>query len=328
MEIKVINKAIIDDVYTMLDAIQANKEALAIYSRNGSIIPLRTNIDVTAFEGQSLYMPGYAADAHALGVKIVSVYPNNIAKGIPSVPSTMVLIDDETGQVIALLDGTYLTQVRTGAVAGAATDLLARQDSKVFTIFGAGGQAESQVDAVLAVRDIEQVYVCDLDEARREAFAAHIAEKHHVKAEAAASAEDAVRQSDIITCVTTTRRPLFDASWLKAGAHVNGIGSYTPEMQEIPAEAILNADGVYVDTFDGVLNEAGDFIKPISEGMFTNKIITGELGDVVNGTVVGRKDASQITVFKSTGSAVMDVVNARRIYEKALAHNAGDSINL
>lgn len=286
-----------DEVYTIKDAIQANKDALEIYSKGDSIIPLRTNIDVSEHEGQSLYMPRYAKDAHALGVKIVSVYPNNIHKGIPSIPSTMVLIDDETGQVNALIDGTYLTQVRTGAVAGAATDLLARKDSKVFTIFGAGGQAECQVDAVLATRNIETIYVCDLDEARCESFAKHMAEKHQVKVIPTSNSEQAVRESDIITCVITTSKPLFDASWVKEGTHINGIGSYTPQMQEIPAEAILNATGVYVDTRDGVLNEAGDFITPINEGLFDPSIITGELGEVVRGSVKGRQSESEITVF-------------------------------
>lgn len=328
MKIKVLDKESIDKVYTISDAIQANKDAFAIYSKGASDIPLRTNIDVKEYNGQSLYMPGYAKDAHALGVKIVSVYPDNINKGIPSVPSTMVLIDDETGQVIALLDGTYLTQVRTGAVAGAATDVLARKDAKVFTIFGAGGQAEGQVAAVLDVRDIEKVYVCDLDKVRSQEFADSMSKKHGIPFVVAEDSAKAVRESDIITCVTTTRRPLFNPEDVKAGTHINGIGSYTPEMQEINSETIKNADGVYVDTRDGVLNEAGDFIIPIEKGIFDEKIITGELGEVINKTAPGRFSDDQITVFKSTGSAVLDVVNARRIYDKAVSLGEGPEISL
>ncbi|MGO2603926.1 MAG: ornithine cyclodeaminase family protein, partial [Alkalibacterium gilvum] len=149
-------------VFEMKEAIQADKDALALYSAEEVDIPLRINLDVPEEEGRSLYMPGYAAKAHALGVKIVSVYPKNIEKGLTSVPATMVLVDTETGQVCSIMDGTYLTQLRTGAVAGAATDLLARNDSSVFTLVGTGGQAETQLEAVLAVRPIRKVYVFDI----------------------------------------------------------------------------------------------------------------------------------------------------------------------
>lgn len=328
MNISIINKDLIQEVYTMSDAIQANKDALAIYSKGGSNIPLRVNIDVPNQEGQSLYMPGYAADADALGVKIVSVYPHNIEKNIPSVPSTMVLIDPETGQVNALIDGTFLTQMRTGAVAGAATDILARKDAEIFTIFGTGGQAEEQVAAVLDVRDIKKVYVCDLNEERSVDFAQRMQERFNVEFVVAPSMEQAVKEADIITAVTTTTRPLFPMEFVKKGAHINGIGSYTPQMQEIGADVIMEADKVYCDTLDGVIHEAGDFIVPINEGLFTQDIILGELGQVINGEVQGRHNDKEITVFKSTGSAVMDVVNARRIYENAIDSNKAESISL
>ena len=171
MKILILNEEDIKKVFSMKEAIKAAKDSLVSYSSGDAIIPLRTNIDVKEASGNSLYMPGYAASSRALGVKIVSVYPNNVNKGIASVPATMILLDEETGQVCALIDGTYLTQLRTGAVSGAATELLSREDSEIFTIFGTGGQAQSQVEAVLAVRDIKQVRVFGLNKDKAEVFA-------------------------------------------------------------------------------------------------------------------------------------------------------------
>lgn len=328
IEIRVLNKEIIDEVFTIKDSIEADKEALSIYSKGHSEIPLRVNIDVKDHHGQSLYMPGYTADAKALGVKIVSVYPDNINRGIPSVPSTMVLLDDETGQVVALIDGTYLTQVRTGAVAGAATDILARSDSKTFTMFGAGGQAPGQIAAIMAVRPIEKAYICDLDKERAKQLAEQMSATYGIPFMVPETTEEAVRASDIISCATTTKRPLFKAEWVQPGTHINGIGSYTPEMHEIDSGVLVRAEGIYVDTRDGVLNESGDLIIPIREGVINESQITGELGEVINGNAPGRRSDEGITFFKSTGSAVMDIVNARKIYEKALEKQKGQIIYL
>ena len=152
--------------------------------------------------------------------------------------------------------------------------------------------------------------------------------KHNVEFVVAPSVEEAVGNADIITCVTTTTRPLFSADLVKPGTHINGIGSYTPQMQEIGADVLIKAGGVYCDTVDGVVNEAGDLIIPLEAGTFTKDIIKGELGQVINGEVVGRTSEEEITVFKSTGSAVLDVVNARRIYEKAVSSSKAESISI
>lgn len=330
MKIVVLSEEDIKKVFTMEDAIQADKDALEIYSKGESVIPLRTKLDVPKEEGQSLYMTGYAAAASALGVKIVSVYPHNIEKGLTSVPATMVLVNDETGEVCSIMDGTYLTRIRTGAVAGAATDILSRKNSKIFTLFGTGGQAETQLEAVLTVRDIKEVRVFDMSRERAEDFAkrmeAKFAGKFDAKFIVANSSEEAVNNADIITSVTTTKRPVFDGRLVKKGAHINGVGSYTPEMHEIDEYTLLNADKVYVDTKDGVLNESGDFIIPISEGKYKESDLTGELGEVILGKAPSREADSEITFFKTVGSGVLDIVTARRIYEKALEKGIGQII--
>ena len=159
MEIRILNRENIQQVLSMKETIEADKEALKIYSDKQSDIPLRANLDIPEYDGQSLYMYGYVAPAKASGVKIVSVYPHNIERGLTSVPATMVTLNSETGEVNCLMDGTYLTQLRTGAVAGAATDELARKNASIFALFGTGGQAETQLEAVLNVRPIKEVKV-------------------------------------------------------------------------------------------------------------------------------------------------------------------------
>jgi len=330
MEILVLKQEDMQKVFRMEDAIQADKDALALYSSGGSNIPLRVNLDVPEHEGQSLYMPGYAAGANALGVKIVSVYPHNIEKGLTSVPATMVLVNNETGEVCSLMDGTYLTRVRTGAVSGAATDILARKDARIFALFGTGGQAETQLEAVLTVRPIQEVRVFDIVHERAEAFAQRMTDRYAGKFSAtitaAASSEEAIKDADIITCVTTSRQPVFDGKLVKKGAHINGVGAYTPDMQEIDEYSIIHADKVYVDTRNGVLNEAGDLIKPIQRGVYSADRVTGELGEVINGKVPGRSSDAELTVFKTTGSAVLDIVTARRIYDAALQQKIGEVV--
>ncbi len=328
MKILILKEEDIKQVFTMQEAIKAAKDSLISYSSGDAIIPLRTNIDVKEASGNSLYMPGYSAASKALGIKIVSVYPNNANKGIPSVPATMILLDEETGQVCAMMDGTYLTRVRTGAVSGAATELLSRKDSEIFALFGTGGQAESQVEAVLAVRNIKEIRIFGLNKERTQTFAKKISDKFNVKCIVADSSADAIKNADIITSVTTTKTPVFDGKLLKEGAHINGVGSYTPDMHEIDEYTVLNASKIYVDTREGVLSESGDFIIPINAKKCSEDIVTGELGELLLGKTPGRESDKEITFFKTVGTAVLDIVTAKMIYLKALELNIGESIEM
>lgn len=332
MQIKILNTENMLKVATMSDAIKACGDAMELYSNGESNIPTRANLAVPEHNGQSLYMYGYAAPAEALGVKVVSVYPNNIEKGLTSVPATMVLVDATTGHVSALMDGTYLTQLRTGAVAGLATDILARKDSKTFALFGTGGQAPAQLEAVLTVREIELVKVFDINLARAQEFAtdmqATFGDKFNVKIVAASTSDEAILDADIITAVTTSSKAVFNGRLVKKGAHINGVGSYTPEMAEIDEYIITNADKVYVDTRDGAIKESGDLIQPINKGVYQVESITGEIGEVISGKILGRENNEEITFFESTGSAVLDLVTAQKILEQANKLDIGQNISL
>lgn len=327
----ILTKQHIEQVFTMKDAIEADKEALRLYTEGKCEVPLRVNIDIPKQQGQSLFMPAYVEGLDATGVKIVSVFPNNIKQGKPSVPAQMILLDGKTGEVCAIMDGTYLTQLRTGAVQGAATDILARADSKIAVLFGTGGQASAQLEAMLNVRDLEEVRVFDLDYERAKSFAAQMQQQFASFKTRIVAVEDgdaAIVDADIITAVTTSKRPVFNGNLVKKGTHINGVGAYTPQMQELPEIIVQRADKVVFDTTEGVLAEAGDVIIPMDKGIVSKQDFTGELGQVILGQAKGRENDQEITLFKTVGTAVLDVVTAQLIYEKAMQHGVGQQVEI
>jgi len=326
-----LNQQDIQSVFTMADAIEADKRAFRFLSENQCDIPLRTNINIPKYGGQALFMPGYVPGMDAVGVKIVSVFPGNAALGLPSVPAQMILVDGKTGMVCCILDGTTLTRIRTGAAAGAATDVLARKDSQIGALIGTGGQAQAQLEAMLTVRTLDEVRVYSRSAANTKAFIeinTDLMSRFATRIVAVDSSEAAVRDADIITAVTTSKQPVFDGHWIKKGAHVNGVGSYTPEMHEMDAYLLLQAEGVYADTREGVLAEAGDLLTPMAQGLFGTERITGELGDVLLNRVHGRIQEDAITVFKSVGTAVLDIVAAQEVYRLALEKGIGTHFDL
>lgn len=327
----ILTKQHIEQVFTMKDAIEADKEALRLYTEGKCEVPLRVNIDIPKQQGQSLFMPAYVEGLDATGVKIVSVFPNNIKQGKPSVPAQMILLDGKTGEVCAIMDGTYLTQLRTGAVQGAATDILARADSKIAVLFGTGGQASGQLEAMLNVRDLEEVRVFDLDYERAKSFAAQMQQQFASFKTRIVAVEDgdaAIVDADIITAVTTSKRPVFNGNLVKKGTHINGVGAYTPQMQELPEIIVQRADKVVFDTTEGVLAEAGDVIIPMDKGIVSKQDFAGELGQVILGQAKGRENDEEITLFKTVGTAVLDVVTAQLIYEKAMQHGVGQQVEI
>lgn len=329
MEILILKENEMKEVIDIKEAIAANKIAVENYSENKADIPLRTNLNIDKYNGQSLYMPGYLADENALGVKIVSVYPNNVERKITAVPSLMLLVDDETGFPNCMMDGTYLTQLRTGALAGLGTELLSREDSKVFTLIGTGGQAELQLEAVLAVRDIQTVYVSGRNKDKCNKFAKEMSDKfkdkYKVEIKASVDLEKEIGESDIITSVTTSKNPTFNSDWVRIGTHINGVGS--PEMVEIDGNLILKADKVYCDTKDALV-ESGDFVNIINKGIFKESDITGELGELALEKTIGRESKEEITFFKTTGNAVLDIMVAKKIYDLAKLKSVGNVISI
>ncbi|QIQ21091.1 ornithine cyclodeaminase family protein [Zophobihabitans entericus] len=322
----VLNAVDIQKVYTMKDAIEADKQALRMYTQGLTEVPLRINFD--AKKGQNLFMPAYIKELDVSGIKIVSVFPDNPKIGKNSVPAQVLLLDPETGEVCALIDGTYLTQLRTGAVQGAGTDLLARKDAANAVLIGSGGQAASQLEAMLTVRPLKKVAIFDIDLERAKTFASNMSTKFAkfgVNIYASTNLDEDIAQADIITSVTTSKAATFKGELVKKGAHVNGVGSYTPEMHEIPESVVKRAAIRVLDTKDGVFAEAGDIIDPINHGL-VSKADFFELGDLVIDPKKCRQSDEQVTLFKTVGSAVLDVVVGYDIYLKAKKMGIGTEI--
>lgn len=328
MKILVLSELEMKNIMSMNDAIVAVKDAASSYSCGKTDIPLRTNIDVREHNGNSLYMYGYVPNSDALGIKIVSVFPDNQKIGLPVCPATMIIQNAKTGEISALLDGTYLTRLRTGALSGAATDLLSRKDSKVFALIGTGGQAECQLEGVLAVRDIEEVRVYSRNYENVLNFIEKVKIDKKQKFIACKTSDEAINDADIITAVTVSNDAVFDGKKVKRGCHINGVGSYTPFMSEIDEYIVCNADIIIVDTLDGTINETGDFLKPMKKGIFKKEFITGELGELVDNKCKWRMSSEEITFFETTGSAVFDLVTGQKMIELAKKKNIGKSIEL
>ena len=324
--IKIISREDVEKIIEMNDVIHIVEKAFLEYHKGATITPIRTNLRVEKENGNVLFMPSYLKSTGALGIKIVSVYPDNSKKNMQTIHSTILLQDANTGESLALMDGEYITALRTGAVSGIAAKYLSREDSSVVTIFGAGNQARTQLEAICAVRDIKKVYVHSFNESRKEVFCKEMSQKLKVNVSVAQEENQYLSHSDIIITATTSRTPVFVGNNLKKGVFISGIGSYTPNMQEVPEDIVKNAT-VIVDAYDMAIKEAGDIIIPINKGIITKDHIKGELGEVITGKVK-RKSNNEIIFFKSVGLAIQDMSVAQEVYVKSLKHNLGVDVNL
>ena len=317
----------IRQVLPMNEAIEAMKNAYAALSGGTAVVPLRTRLPIPGTEALSLFMPAYVRSANdqALAIKVVSLFPANPARGLAYIQAAVLVFDPETGRAIVLLEGSSLTAIRTGAASGAAIDLLARKDSKVAAVFGAGAQGRTQIEAACTARKIATAYIFDADTGKAQAFAKEM--KALIKdIRVAQSAQEAVENADIICTATTSTKPVFANKDLKAGAHISAVGSYTPEMQEVPAETLQRAR-IFVDSRLASLEEAGDLIQPIRAGLFDESNICGELGEVILGIKSGRQSDEEITCFKSVGIAVQDAMAAQVALTNARTMNIGTEVD-
>jgi ornithine cyclodeaminase len=306
-------------------AIAAMKLAFAELSTGQAIVPLRVALPVPPAEGTTLFMPAFLPGG-GLGAKIVSVFPRNAERGRPIIHGLVVVLDSATGEPLALCDGTFLTAWRTGAGAGAATDLLARPEARVGAILGAGAQARTQVIAIDAVRQLDTIRVYAPTAASVQRLIAEMQPEVRSRLVAAAVPAEAVQDADVVCAATTSTTPVFDGRLLKPGAHVNGVGSFVTHMQEVDAETVRRAR-VFVDSRESALAEAGDLVIPLQAGQTRPEDWT-ELGEVVAGLQPGRQSPDEITFFKSVGVAVQDVAAAGQALAEARACGLGQVVEL
>lgn len=316
------------ELVPMQQAIEEVERAMVELSAGRTVTPLRTPIASRMPPGDTLIMPAAVPAAAALGAKIVTVFPENPAQGRPLIHAVVLLIDPATGEPLALLEGRALTALRTGAVSGVATRYLSRPAARSLTCFGAGVQAKRQIEAVCTVRAIERVVICSRGVARAEALAEWVRRDWPgVVVEVEGDPAQAAARGEIICTATTAARPVLPDLAVQPGTHINAIGAYTPAMAELPAELVARAR-VVVDQSLAARAEAGDLIQAVAAGLIDERVFTTELGQVVAGGVVGRGDAEQITLFKSVGNAVQDLVVARRAVEAARQLGRGQVIDL
>jgi len=327
---RILSRADVQRALTMKDAIAIVRDAFAQLSTNQATVPLRVPVPIAKHDGVTLFMPAYLHATDALAVKIVSVHNQNPAKGLPLIHALVVVVDAATGKPLAAMEGGYLTALRTGAGSGVATDLLARRDARVAAIFGAGAQGRTQLLAMAAVRKLEYVCVFDSSAPQVEKFCAEMCGKQNVPGDlrAASSANEAVRDADIICTATTSSKPVFNGNDLKPGAHINAVGAYTPQMQEVDERTLQRASKIVMDHRAGALAEAGDLIIALKNGAIMESDIYAEIGEIAAGKKRGRERDDEITYYKSVGNAVQDASVARAIYDAAVRDNLGVVVDL
>ena len=323
-----LNAEEVKSVLTMKDCIEVVENAFAELSNGTAALPLRNNISAKdQLPGLALYMPAYLKELNALACKVVTVYKDNPTKyNMPTTIGKVLLQDPDTGEVICIMDGGYLTAVRTGAVSGVANKYLARSGRQNIGIFGTGVQAQMQLWAMKETVDIGKVLVYDINEAAADDFVKSMVEQHGLNIEKATQPDDLLN-TDIICTATSSPDPLWEGSRLKPGTHINNIGSHSPAHRELDTETVVRSKFVG-DSKEACFNEAGDIIIPLKEGAVSEDHFYAELGDLVTGKKVGRTDDSEITVFKSNGLAIQDVATAKLIYDKALEAGIGTSVEI
>lgn len=319
-----LSRSDVQKLLPMSKAINVVEAAFSELANGTAEMPPRTVVMDPNVGGWIAYMPSYLKSGGALGVKAVTVYKGNPDKyNLPTTLATILVQDQDTGLVVAVMDGGYLTAVRTGAVSGVATRHLARKNSKIGGILGTGVQARAQVIAMCEAASLDEVLSFSVDpEDRRKQFAEELTATTGVNVRLAASTEDVLANSDVVALATTAANPIVKADWWKEGAHINAIGSHAPGVRELDT-ATVAMSRVICDQKEACLAEAGDIQIPIEEGAYSADRIHGDLGAVVNGTITGRENDSELTLFKSVGLAIQDISCAALVYQQAVEQGVG-----
>ena len=331
MEVLVLNGEEVTRLLPMSECIQVMRDALTALARGEALVPLRMIMRVPGASGFVGLMPGYIAPGErrdgALGLKAVLVFPANAERGIETHQGAVLLFEADTGRLSAMMDGAAITAIRTAAVSGVATDLLARPDSVELAILGAGVQARTHIDAIAAVRPLRRVRIWSRNPDRAAALALEQRSRFNFPIEAEAMADAAVRGADIVATVTASAEPILQRGWLKEGVHINAVGSSIPTSREIDTPTMAAAR-LFVDRRESALAEAGDLLIPMLEGAVKDDHVQAELGDVLIGKNPGRRSPRELTLFKSLGLAVEDVASAAYIVRRARETGTGQTVQM
>jgi len=328
MKILILDSEHIRELLPMRDCIELMADALSSLARSEVFQPLRTIIRPPEARGLLGLMPAYRTGDHgAFGMKAICVFPGNPAIGKDAHQGAVMLFSRDTGEMIALVNASEITAIRTAAVSAVATRLLSREDAHELAIIGAGVQARTHFAALDVVREITQARVACRNIEHAQELVREMQPRFSFPIKAVETNEEAVRGADLIVTATSSQEPVLNKDWISAGAHVNAIGTHSPNSREIDS-ATMAAARIFVDRRESALNEAGDYLLAAKEGLIDADSIVGEIGELLIGTKHGRNSVNEITLFKSLGLAIEDVACAEYLYQKALSQNFGTWVNL
>ena len=311
----------------MSDLIAAMESALAKFSAGEVLQPVRTVLTVGPTKAYYGLMPAYIPTPASMGAKIVTVFGENHKKGLPSHLATILLFDPDTGSLIAIMDGRFITEARTAAVSAVSARFLARPNASTLALIGSGVQARSHLEALMHVRQVKEVRVWSPRAQSRQQFIDDMSPRVPIPIRDCPTAQAAVAGADLIVIATSSRTPVVDNAWVGDGAHVMCVGACRPDQREM-APALVKRSRLYVDSRAGALIEAGDVVMNVAEGLFDASHLRGEIGELVLGRVPGRAGDADVTIFKSLGMAVEDVVAADLVFRRASETGAGTELSL
>ena len=323
MKLRVLTEADCRALLGMREAIDIQAEAFALLAAGRALEGLRAVARSEQPPGVAIFNPCFLRDGRGYGIKVVSDFYGNSARGLPRMSAVITLFDGETGIPRTLMEGGYVTDLRTGAGTGLAARHLARPDSKVLAVIGAGRVARNQVEALCSAFSLQTIYVSTRTRAKGEALVASL----KAKAALVDDPETAVRNADIVVTATTSKEPVVRGKWLKPGAFVAAVGAYAVEHRELDDEAIARASCHVIDSRADVLDRAGDFVIPMGKGILAREQVA-EIAEIVSGARLGRRSAEDIVVFKSSGVPIQDLVTAQHIERRAIARNVGREVEL
>jgi alanine dehydrogenase len=322
MKVLVADQKLVTELLPMDRAIDVIRQALTLLAGGDVVMPLRTMLELPRGDAVMGLMPSYLGGLGALGVKVISAFPANFGTEYDTHQGVVLVFGTERGILRAIVDATAVTAIRTAAVSGLVTDLLARPEADDLAIIGAGTQAHTHLQAMLAVRPVRRVRVFSVPAESAVAFAARESKLHGLAVEVAATGAEAVAGADLICTVTTATEPVLLGEWVSPGAHINAVGAYTPTTRELDSQLVARAR-LYADRRESLLAEAGEFLIPKGEGLIGDDHIVGEIGEVLLGRVPVRGSADEITLFKSLGLAIEDLAAAYSVYEAAKEQELG-----
>lgn len=322
MQALIVNHQEVQQWLPMGECMDVMAETLKMLSRGNAVNPLRQAMWLPDKSGLIGMMPAYLGDTEVMGLKAISVFPGNHTTDYDSHQGTVMLFETKNGRLLAMMDAGKITAIRTAAVSGVATRLLARQDASDLAILGSGVQAGTHLEAMRIARQITGVRVWSQDFGHAQKFADQAAAGHSIPISAFGTVEEAVDGADIICTVTSATEPILQGDWISPGTHINAVGSSVAFARELDTAAVVKSK-LFVDRRESTLNEAGDFLFPKKEGAVGDDHIRGEIGDILLDRISGRASSEEITLFKSLGLAAEDVAAAHHIYQKLLKQNEG-----